>query len=71
MNTASWFPNTTLMAQLATGQRRGVVPARAGVILSGKIPIEEVQRGTRASGGDPENGDIRTVITKWYPRERG
>jgi len=23
MNTASWFPNTTLMAQLATGQRRG------------------------------------------------
>ena len=49
----------------------GVLPARAGVILSFDDVYLGYMRITRESGGDPSNRYRICSRNQYYPRERG
>ena len=48
-----------------------MVPARAGVIPARPTWEAMTISGSRASGGDPEVGEIVRNYLMWFPRERG
>ena len=50
---------------------RGILPARAGVILIDCQSDGFHDDFTRTSGGDPSNRDGRIDLGKFYPHERG
>ena len=48
-----------------------VFPAYAGVILTGKIAIEEVEGIPRVCGGDPNPSNVLFLMLRYSPRMRG
>ena len=52
-------------------QRRGVLPARAGVVPNGARPLRSSARAPRASGGGSVSGGPPVVLAQCSPRERG
>ena len=49
----------------------GILPARAGVILTLRLKDVQIENFTRTSGGDPDVVKDVTPEEPFYPHERG